>query len=205
MATIPEIALAMERLTHCMPPPRGVDPAAAFDGYVAALRPFRMDDINEAIDRYLSGAFPKISAKFYPRAPELGSCVRAVVAERSEAVDKVRRKHDLEAEREEAARIEEVFRNRTDEARAVVAAAYDRFVDSLKPKRVRQEAAERAELRARLGMTDDLLAAVPDRKLPAGMAKVDTAGSFDQPFRQENRRGSADELGALFEGGNSHG
>jgi hypothetical protein len=181
MATIPEIAIAMERLTNCMPPPRGVKPAEAFDGYVAALRQFRGDDINEAISRYLSGAFPKISAKFYPRAPELGACVRAVVAERSEAVEKERRQQALKDEREETARIEEMFRNRTDEQRARVAAAYDRFVDgltaedSLKAEARRRHLRERANIRSAYGMTDEALAAVPDRKLPKGMAPVAAA------------------------------
>jgi hypothetical protein len=173
MATIPEIAVSLDKLFDAMPAPRGIDPEKAFNGYVAALSGFAVEYIDEAIRRYLSAEFPKISLKFYPRAPELASIVRLVRAEHMAEGEKVRRA--LERQREAAELSEsEALRHHTPEQKARVTAAYDGYLKATFGQQDADRRAERerqrAEVRARYGMTAEVLAGVKDRPLPAGMA-----------------------------------
>ena len=175
MTSQADISVALKRLTDSLPPPRGISMDKAFPGYVAALTPFALDEIDEAIRRYLSAEFPKISLKFYPRAPELASIVRQVRAERAQETNRELRAVERAREAAEAAESEKL-RHHSPEQRLKVAQAYRRFLETTASAE-RQLAAEarerqRAETRARYGMTDEVLAGVEDRPLPKGMAPL---------------------------------
>lgn len=177
MATMMEIGIEMKRLTDAMPAPRGVDPRKAYAAYEVALKDFPSEAVTETIDRYLSGAFPKISLKFYPRAPELAACVRVVIAERGAAEQEAKRQAALAADRREVDEGEAMRKARTPEDKARVAAKYAEFLqghraaklDDIKARKLPMPAdvlAERAAIRAQYGMTDEAVSAIKSSKPP---------------------------------------
>jgi hypothetical protein len=196
MASMTEIAIEMQRLHNALPAPRGVDPQKAFDGYVDALKGYRIEDIHEAIDRFFAGAFPKISLKFYPRAPELGSCVRIIAAETGAADQEAKRKAAIAAERKEIDQGEELRKARTPEDKARVEAIYQKFLqdnraarlDDLRKRKLPTPTdglSERMAIRETYGMTQEALSGIRDRPLPKGMQQVaDAAPGIPTPKTQ---------------------
>lgn len=174
MASTAEIAVEMERLANALPPPRGIKPDKAFESYAEALTIFSAVHVHEAITRFFQGEFADISAKFYPRAPELASICRKVQAEHGSDLEREARAFRLKREREEAAAAEQL-RIHTPEQKARVAALYRGYLDATVKGERERIAAERAEMRARYGMTDELLAQIPDRPLPRGMVQAGEA------------------------------
>ena len=171
MASTADIAVALEKLTDTLPPPRGITMAKAFDGYVAALQGFAIEEISEAIGRYLTAEFPDVSLKFYPRAPELAALVRRIRDEKARQADKLKRSEQLDRQIAERREIDERL-TKTPEQLARATRLYEGYLasrqDAKADERRRRVAAERAEVRARYGMDAETLAGVkdaPDGKL----------------------------------------
>lgn len=175
MASKADIGAELKRLLDTLPAPRGVVFDKAFEGYCTALAPFSAAEIAEAINRYLSAEWPDISLKYYPRAPELAHIVRLVRAEHWKIQQAENRRAQIERDRAEWAEAEKL-RDHTPESKARIAALVAGFHESVQDEEMRQriEAQERAraEVRARYGMTDEVLAGVKERPLPKGMKKL---------------------------------
>lgn len=188
MASTAEIAVALESLFAVMPAPRGVNPDKAFNGYVTALSGFGVEEIDEAIRRYLSAEWPDISLKFYPRAPELAHICRLVRSEHASEHERQRRIKQLALDREADAEAEKL-RIHTPEQKARVAALLAEFHAATEDEEARQRAeareAERARIRAAYGMTEEVLAGVKDRPLPKGMKHVADAAKKAVPPLQK--------------------
>lgn len=194
MASTTDIGVALDRLVSVMPPPRGVkNPQKAFDGYVVALKGFSADEIDEAITRYLSAEWPDISLKFYPRAPELAHLCRMVRADHSKVAEKEARAEQAARERIQEAEADQL-RLKTPQQKARARAIYDGYVENVFGERERQARArverDRAESRARYGMSPVALEAIPDRKqtLPKGMRQAgDAAPGIPEPQAPANK------------------
>ncbi|MGC4026241.1 MAG: hypothetical protein QM744_14495 [Mesorhizobium sp.] len=201
MASHAEIAVQMKRLTDTMPPPRGVNSVQALPGYLTALTPFSVDEVRQAIDRYLTGEFDGVSLKFYPRAPELASLCRRVRQGAQAAYDADRRREEIARQRAERAEADRVIASRTPEEKARVQALYQKFLKSNHAARLTDHVGRpigrrsqplgdpRANLNA-MGITDEMLAKIPDRPLPSGMKSLSDAlpPSVSQPPSKENKK-----------------
>jgi hypothetical protein len=172
MASQIDIGVELQRLLDTLPAPRGVKFDKAFAGYVAALVGFDAAHIHEAINRYFAGEYPELSAKYYPRAPELASIVRKVRAAHSAEADRVRRAEALAADRAAMAEADQL-RKKTPEQLARATEIYRRFLAGLPSPQVGMTAKERSDIRARYGMTDEVLAGVRERPLPKGMKRIE--------------------------------
>jgi hypothetical protein len=169
MASTIDISAALKRLTDTLPPPRGVSMDKAFNGYVTALQHFAAAEIDEAIERYLAAEFPDVSLKFYPRAPELAGIIRLIREEKARASDKLKRAEVIQRQIAEGREIEQRCRKtpeQLDRGRRI----YEGFLASRQDVEAEERrlrvARERAEIRARYGMTAEALAGVKD--VPAG-------------------------------------
>lgn len=99
---------------------------------------------------------------FMPSPPELRLAIDQTMLPHIEARAQAIRREKLEAETAEFGPIPE----RTPEQIARVASAYERFCAGYDVAKDENLEEERAETRARYGMTDKLLAKIPDRPLP---------------------------------------
>lgn len=123
--------------------------------YFIALEGVTRYGLTKAVIAVLQNA---LGHPFYPQPPELrGLCDKAMVPH-EEMRDRVRHREQLKAER---------IPDRpepTPEAKARVAAAYQRFCESTEAASKREVSeAERAEIRARYGMTPESLASIKDQ------------------------------------------
>lgn len=175
MANQSEIGGELKRLLDTLPAPRGIKFEKAFAGYVTALAPFAVAHVNEAISRYLAAEWPDISLKYYPRAPELAHLCRLVRSEHAKVAEKEAQQRAQAQERLEFLESEKRL-IKTPEQKQRAQVLYDGFVASVYGEKERQArermAKERAEVRARYGMSPIAMEAIPDRKLPKGMKKL---------------------------------
>lgn len=198
MTSNADIAVQMARLVHTLPGPRGLPYEKAQNGYFSALSMFSVEEIAEAITRYLAAEFPKISLKVYPRAPELAHICRLVRSEYATARERENRLAQMERDRIEQAEAEKL-RIHTPEQKARIAALVAGFHAATEDETKRQAAeareAERARIRAAYGMTEEVLAGVKDRPLPKGMKSLaDAAPGIPVP---EARKPPHDDFGGL--------
>jgi hypothetical protein len=179
MATIIEIAEQMHRLRSALPAPRGVNADQAYQSYEDALAAFPADAIAEAITRYLSGGFAKVSLNFYPRAPQLAVMVRTVIAERGAAALDAARKAEMAAEQRAIDEAAAKRRMRSPDEIERVQKTYRAFLEgqanARKAAAIEARERHRAEIRAQYGLTDEVVAALPDRPLPKGMKQAGAA------------------------------
>lgn len=137
--------------------------SAEFDQatFFVALEGVTRYGLAEAVKAILQGS---LNHAFFPSPPELRiQCNKSM--EHYEAMDeRIRRR-----QRENADWVRQ-FREpvrKTDETRAVVAAAHQAFHASHDAAKLAEDEAARAEIRAKYGMTQEVLDAMKDRPAPA--------------------------------------
>lgn len=110
----------------------------------------------------------KLGHPFFPEPPELrGLCDKAMEWPERQ------RERQIRAERMEQERREySVDRKRSPEEIARVKALMEKFHASYDTEKTDAEDAERAEIRARYGLTDEAVSALPDQPLPSNFKRV---------------------------------
>lgn len=131
--------------------------------YYLALEGTTRYGLNEAVKAILKGV---LGHSFFPSPVEI-----------RQQCDKAMSWH--ERERVRISRQEQIRREtppdippRTPEEKARVAAIMARFNAAFEREKHREIETERAEIRARYGMTEERLAAIKDQPLPAGMVQL---------------------------------
>jgi hypothetical protein len=64
---------------------------AAAEVYMRAVAPFTADDVEEAVNQFLTGGVPGFNAAFAPTAPQVGSVCRRVMERRLDTENRMRR------------------------------------------------------------------------------------------------------------------
>lgn len=64
---------------------------AAAEVYMRAVRPYTADDVEDAVDEFLTGAVPGHNAAFAPTAPQVGAVCRRIMERRIESLERTRR------------------------------------------------------------------------------------------------------------------
>jgi cytosine/adenosine deaminase-related metal-dependent hydrolase len=131
-------------------------------GYFVALEGVTRYGLSTAIRAILQGA---LDHAFFPSPPELRKqCDKAMEPHR-EMRARIAMQERIRAEQPPP------IPQRTPEQVARVAAAYERFRGCVEDTKAKEIEAERAEVRARYGMTEDVLASIADRPAPDRMGK----------------------------------
>lgn len=89
----------MERLFRTYPSPaKGANEfeiarnrVAAAEVYMRAVAPFTADDVEEAVDQFLTGGVPGFNAAFAPTAPQVGAVCRRAMERRLDTQNRLRR------------------------------------------------------------------------------------------------------------------
>lgn len=129
-------------------------------GYFVALEGVTNHGLSEACRAILKG---RLGHAFYPSPPELRlQCDEAMKSHR----------WHRERERKEMQYINERRENnaltqRSPEAIARQQRVYQSFLASIEDDKAKTEEAERAEVRARYGMTEEAIASIPDLPIPS--------------------------------------
>lgn len=120
----------------------------------------------EAVKSILRGS---LGHTFFPTPVEFRQqCDRAMEPHIRQA-ERVRIQEAQERERAEFARTRQ---GQTPASRERVAAAYAKFCAGYTSEKDEAEEAERADIRARYGMTDELVNAIPDQPVPSNFKKL---------------------------------
>jgi hypothetical protein len=131
--------------------------------YYIALEGVTRYGLAEAVKFILRGA---LGHTFFPSPPELRiQCDKAMEWHDRER-ERIRRREQMERER-----IPERGEP-TQQAKARVAAAYQQFLASYDGSKQSAEEAERAEIRARYGMTPEVLDAMRDQPVPSNFKRL---------------------------------
>lgn len=129
----------------------------------------------EGVGRYaLSGAVKAIirgalGHTFFPTPVEFRQQCEKAMEPHIRQAERVRIQEAQERERAEFARTRQ---GQTPASRERVAAAYAKFCAGYTSKKDEAEEAERADIRARYGMTDELIDAIPDQPVPSNFKKL---------------------------------
>lgn len=134
-------------------------------GYFVAMEGVTRYGLTEAIRAILKGG---LGHAFFPSPPELRmQCDKAMEWPERQ------RERELRNQRYIRERIENnTIAQRTPEAIARQQAAYRKFLDGYQSKSISAEEAERAEIRARYGMTNELIDALPDQPVPSNFRSL---------------------------------
>lgn len=161
MASATEIADFLDRLRKLMPPPRGHD----LVDYFEPLSPFTAADLRLLADKLGRAEFDDINHAFYPNPALMAQLMRRVIAERDResAVERFSR-HAAEA-REHREAFNRIVAERQPGWRERAAVRLASFKTATDAAKADAEAKERADVRARYGMTNETLASIPDAKL----------------------------------------
>ena len=110
----------------------------------------------------------KLGHPFFPEPQELrGLCDKAMEWPERQRERQIRQDRYLQERRENNAVVQ-----RSPEAIARQQAAYRRFLSGYEVEKNDAEEAERAEIRARYGLTDEAVSALPDQPLPSNFKRV---------------------------------
>lgn len=122
--------------------------------------------LTEAVRAVLKGA---LGHAFFPSPPELRmQCDKAMEWPERQ------RERELRNQRYVRERIENnTIAQRTPEAVSRQQAAYRKFLDGYHSEARSVEEAERADIRARYGMTDELISQIADQPVPANFKKLE--------------------------------
>ncbi|HYE25079.1 MAG TPA: hypothetical protein VEG32_07760 [Clostridia bacterium] len=127
-------------------------------GYFVALDSVTRYGLSTAVRSILQGA---LNHGFFPSPPELRKQCDAAMEHHERMAEKVRRR---ERENAEFNRIHGgPFPERTEDGRRRVQEAYRAYLDSHQSASESEMEAARAEIRARYGMTEEVLAGIKDR------------------------------------------
>jgi len=133
--------------------------------YYIALEGVTRYGLAEAVRSILKGG---LSHAFFPSPPELRiQCDKAMEWHERQREREFREQRYLR-ERQENNRIT----TRTPEAIARQQAAYRKFLAGYQAEKQSGEELERAETRARYGMTDEAIAGVPDQPIPSNFKRI---------------------------------
>lgn len=134
-------------------------------GYFVALEGVTRYGLTEAVRAILKGA---LGHAFFPSPPELRmQCDKAM------GWPERQRERELRNQRYIRERIEtNLHTQRSPEAVARQQAAYRKFLEGCDAGRKSVDDAERAEIRARYGMTDELIDVLPDQPVPSNFKPV---------------------------------
>lgn len=138
--------------------------------YEAALDGVSPQAIAETAQRYVRGDIPDQNKTFAPSVAEF-----VTAAKRQEEYISIRNRPRLPAPLIRPQPKEPPRQERTPEEKARVQQIMQDFHDSCRQQELVRFEAERAEIRARYGMTPERLASIKDQPLPAGMVQVGAA------------------------------
>lgn len=121
--------------------------------------------LREAVRSILKGG---LNHAFFPSPPELRiQCDKAMEWPERQRERQIRQDRYMQERRENNAVVQ-----RTPEAIARQQAAYRKFLAGYEVEKNEAEEAERAEIRARYGLTDEAVSALPDQLLPSNFKRV---------------------------------
>lgn len=133
--------------------------------YYLALEGVTRYGLSEAVRAILQG---KLGHAFFPSPPELRQqCDKAMEGHRWHRERERRETRYINERRENNA-----LTQRSPEAIAKQQAIYRQFVDGYAKPEAKAEETERAEIRARYGMTDELVSAIADLPDPSNFKKL---------------------------------
>jgi len=133
--------------------------------YYIALEGVTRFGLAEAVRSILKGS---LGHAFFPSPPELRmQCDKAMEWPQRERERQLREERYVRERREN-----NTITQRSPEAIARQQAAYRKFCEGYQSERNEAEEAERAEIRARYGITDESLASIPDQPVPSNFKKL---------------------------------
>ena len=133
--------------------------------YYIALEGVTRYGLSEAVRAILKGA---LSHAFFPSPPELRmQCDKAMEWHERYREKQLREERYLRERRENNA-----ITTRTPEAIARQQEAYRKFLSGYEDQQKSADEAERAEIRARYGMTDEAVASIADQPIPSNFKKL---------------------------------
>ncbi|MGN6534280.1 MAG: hypothetical protein ACTHKQ_00945 [Mesorhizobium sp.] len=133
--------------------------------YYIALEGVTRYGLSEAVRAILKGA---LSHAFFPSPPELRmQCDKAMEWHERYREKQLREERYLRERREN-----NVVTTRTPEAIAHQQETYRRFLAGYEDRQKAADEAERAEIRARYGMTDEVVASIADQPIPSNFKKL---------------------------------
>ena len=135
--------------------------------YFVALDGVSRYALNEAVKAIIRGA---LGHTFYPTPVEFRQQCEKAMEPHIRQAERVRIQEAQERERAEFARTRQ---GQTPASRERVAAAYAKFCAGYTSEKDEAEEAERADIRARYGMTDELIDAIPDQPVPSNFKKLE--------------------------------
>lgn len=134
-------------------------------GYYIALDGVTRYGLGEAVKNILRGA---INHAFFPSPPELRiQCDKAMEWHERQREREHREERYIRERRENNAIVQ-----RSPEALARQQEAYRKFCAGYTSEKDEAEEAERADIRARYGMTDELVNAIADQPIPSNFKKL---------------------------------
>lgn len=134
-------------------------------GYFVALDGVTRHGLSEAVKAILKGT---LGHAFFPSPPELRiQCDKAMEWHERQREREHREERYIRERRENNAIVQ-----RSPEAIARQQEAYRKFCAGYTSEKDEAEEAERADIRARYGMTDELVNAIPDQPVPSNFKKL---------------------------------
>ena len=149
-------------------PSRQADDAALDQQmYFVALDGVSRYALSAAVKSIIRGS---LGHTFFPSPVEFRQQCENAMEPHIRQAERVRIQEAQERERAEFARTRQ---GQTQASRERVAAAYAKFCASYTSEKDEAEEAERADIRARYGMTDELIDAIPDQPVPSNFKKLE--------------------------------
>ena len=134
--------------------------------YFVALDGVSRYALSEAVKSIIRGS---LGHTFFPSPVEFRQQCEKAMEPHIRQAERIRIQETQERERAEFARSRQ---GQTPAARERVAAAYAKFCAGYTSEKDEAEEAERADIRARYGMTDELVNAIADQPVPSNFKKL---------------------------------